>query len=117
LGRFGGLGSDPPSSTINSEFGIFVPTGLGEVASPVVLSSGARPTRNAANDGTSGPIPKFVSIRGTFGYELRNQRTTSNLMILCGFEFEVPMTIVPQQMNRNFKFTALGAYWQIAVSG
>jgi hypothetical protein len=31
---------------------------------------------------TSGPIPKFVSTRGTFRYELRNLRTTSNSMIL-----------------------------------
>jgi hypothetical protein len=30
----------------------------------------------------SGPIPKFVSARGTFRYELRNLRTTSNSMIL-----------------------------------
>jgi hypothetical protein len=30
----------------------------------------------------SGPIPKFVSTRGTFRYELRNLRTTSNSMIL-----------------------------------
>src|SRR6476660_5657158 len=30
----------------------------------------------------SGPIPKFVSIGGTLRYELRNQRTTSNFMIL-----------------------------------
>jgi hypothetical protein len=33
----------------------------------------------------SGPIPKFVSTRGTFGYELRNQRDTSNFMILVRF--------------------------------
>src|SRR6516162_7698427 len=32
--------------------------------------------------GTSGPIPKFVSTRGTFRYELRNLRTTSNSIIL-----------------------------------
>jgi hypothetical protein len=32
-----------------------------------------------------GPIPKFVSIRGTFRYELRNQMTTSNFMILVRF--------------------------------
>src|SRR5437588_12374018 len=31
---------------------------------------------------TSGPIPKFVSYRGTLVYELRNLRTTSNSMIL-----------------------------------
>src|SRR3981189_748626 len=30
----------------------------------------------------SGPIPKFVSTRGTFVYELRNLRATSNAMIL-----------------------------------
>jgi len=30
--------------------------------------------------GTSGPIPKFVSYRGTLVYELRNLRTTSNSM-------------------------------------
>ena len=30
----------------------------------------------------SGPIPKFVSTRGTFRYELWNLRTTSNCMIL-----------------------------------
>jgi hypothetical protein len=33
----------------------------------------------------SGPIPKFVSVRGTLKYELRNQRTTSNFMILVRF--------------------------------
>src|SRR5437899_2498091 len=33
-------------------------------------------------DATSGPIPKFVSTRSTFRYELRNLRTTSNSMIL-----------------------------------
>src|SRR5438552_2889169 len=32
--------------------------------------------------GTSVPVPKFVSPRGTFSYELRNQRNTSNSMIL-----------------------------------
>src|SRR4051812_1152336 len=52
VGQVRGLGSDPPSSTINSEFSVFVPIGLGKVESPVVLSSGARQTRNAANDGT-----------------------------------------------------------------
>jgi hypothetical protein len=57
---------------------------------------------------TSGPIPKLVSIRGTFRYELRNQRTTSNLMILVRFQFEAPITIVPQQLIRSFKFTARG---------
>ena len=31
----------------------------------------------------SGPIPKFVSTRGTLRYELRNPRTTSNSMILA----------------------------------
>ena len=31
---------------------------------------------------TSAPIPKFVSYRGTLVYELRNQRSTSNLLIL-----------------------------------
>ena len=30
----------------------------------------------------SGPIPKFVSTRGAFRYELRNLRTTSNSMML-----------------------------------
>src|SRR6476661_2965253 len=38
--------------------------------------------RPSACDGASGPIPKFVSVRVTFRYELRNQRTTSNFMIL-----------------------------------
>jgi len=33
----------------------------------------------------SAPIPKFVSVRGTFRYELRNQKTTSNFMILMRF--------------------------------
>jgi len=33
----------------------------------------------------SGPIPKFVSTRGTFRYELRNQRSTSNFMIPVRF--------------------------------
>src|SRR5262245_60508115 len=33
-------------------------------------------------DATSGPIPKFVSERVASAYELRNQRTTSNSMIL-----------------------------------
>ncbi len=36
----------------------------------------------AGSGPTSGPIPKFVSTRGTFRYELRNLRTTSNSMIL-----------------------------------
>src|SRR5215831_21097892 len=36
-------------------------------------------------DATSGPIPKLVSTRGTFRYELRNLRTTSNSMILVPF--------------------------------
>src|SRR5205085_10472480 len=31
---------------------------------------------------SSGPIPKFVSYRGTLVYELRNLRTTSNSIIL-----------------------------------
>ena len=31
---------------------------------------------------TSAPIPKFASYRGEFDCELRNQRSTSNSMIL-----------------------------------
>ena len=46
------------------------------------LGAHAKPSRPGR---PSGPIPKFVSIRGTFRYELRNQRTTSNFMILVRF--------------------------------
>ena len=38
---------------------------------------------------TSGPIPKLVRIRGTFRYELRNQRTTSNHLILVRFNLKL----------------------------
>src|SRR5262249_59994947 len=33
----------------------------------------------------SGPIPKFVSARGTLRYEFRNLRTTGNLRASCPF--------------------------------
>jgi hypothetical protein len=42
-------------------------------------------TNGVTSAPASGPIPKFVSVRGTFRYELRNQRTTSNFMILVRF--------------------------------
>ena len=51
--------------------------GSGSLICSVVYSGGAART--------SGPIPKLVRIRGTFRCELRNQRTTSNLMILVLF--------------------------------
>ena len=34
---------------------------------------------------SSAPIPKFASYRGEFDCELRNQRSTSNFMILVRF--------------------------------
>jgi maleate cis-trans isomerase len=53
------------------------------------------------------PILKFASYRGNLLCELRNQRDTSNVMILVRFGFEVPMTDSGRATDRNFKSTAL----------
>ena len=47
-----------------------------------VTCAAAGTVRARSESVTSGPIPKFVSSRGTFRYELRNPRTTSNSIIL-----------------------------------
>src|SRR5215204_3343175 len=77
------------------------------------VTNPARGTRTSSGPTkpASGPIPKFVSVRGTFRYELRNQRTTSNFMILVRFEFEVPMTIVPQHLIG----TSNSPHWRGAI--
>jgi hypothetical protein len=64
---------------------------------------------------TSGPIPKFVSTRDTFSYELRNLRTTSNFIILVPFEPEVRDRICCT-VCANFGFGALGGVEDDATS-
>ncbi len=57
--------------------------------------------------GTSGPIPKFATTRGTFRCELRNLRTTSNSMISSAVLNLKFLNELAASYDRNFKFTAL----------
>ena len=58
------------------------------------------------DDPTSGPIPKFVSYRGTLVYELRNLRTTSNSMILVPLLNPKFADRICRTMCANFGFGA-----------
>ena len=55
----------------------------------------------------SGPIPKFVNVRGILRYELRNLRTTSNSMNLVRLLNLRFLNELAATNDRNLKFAAL----------
>src|SRR5712691_4961542 len=64
---------------------------------------------------TAVPIPKFARARGTISCELRNQRDTSNSMILVPL-FESEVRNCPcSTMRANFGFGALGYLRNAAI--
>ena len=78
-----------------------------DLVPPVTMGQGFDRNRGKFMPRASGPIPKFVSARGTLGYELRNLRTTSNSMVLVPlFEPEVRDRIC-RTVGANFGFGAL----------